>query len=238
MAELKPRATPAFKKPAIKRQELHFYPGARQLIWLVNDEVKVKAEAWGGESPIPGFTYSVMPPRQTTPGKYVIHSYAPYRTKTWIWSTIAWGTRISVSFDKGEEKVFYETGQLSQPWKPVEGITKAQIESNHLALYGTYKVPETWVFNDFGAMSVRYFKDLNNNKKLDKGETLSGEMIHTTPGDEARTARSMEVSLQSSHGCIHVKPNDRDRFYRAGAFTKGNDFIIHGYAEPVPEKYL
>ncbi len=234
MAESKPRAA---SMPAAKRKELHFFPGPRQLIWLVNGVVELKAEAWGGEKPVPGRHYDVMPPRQTTPGNYVVHSYAPYRTKTWAWSKIPWGTRLSTGYDKGEEKVFYETGQLSQPWKPVEGISKSDIESNHYGLYGTYKVPETWVFNDFGAMAVRYFRDLNHNKKLDRGETLSGEMIHTTPVNEAQTARSSDVTLESSHGCIHVKPFDRDRFYSSGAFAPGTDFIIHGYDEPLPEKY-
>jgi hypothetical protein len=233
MTESKPKPAAS----ATRRKELHFFPGSRQLIWLVNDKVELKAEAWGGETPVPGRHYNVMPPQQTTPGKYVVHSYAPYRTNTWIWSKIPWGTRLTTRYDKGEEKVFYETGQLSQPWKPVEGISKADIESNYYSLYGIYKVPETWVFNDFGAMAVRYFRDTNHNKKRDRGEALSGEMIHTTPIDEALTARSLPVNLTPSHGCIHVKPFDRERFHRSGAFAKGTDFIIHGYDEPLPEKY-
>lgn len=62
------------------------------------------------------------------------------------------------------------------------GISRNDIRNQYDKLYGTKKVPNTWVFNDFGPVAIRYFKDLNANRKLDKGkgESLSGEMIHTT----------------------------------------------------------
>lgn len=69
------------------------------------------------------------------------------------------------------------------------------------------------------------------------GERLSGEMIHTTPVDEARTVRSLAVSLVSSHGGIHVRPVDRDRFHAAGAFAPGTDLIIHRYDERLPKDF-
>jgi hypothetical protein len=39
------------------------------------------------------------------------------------------------------------------------------------------------------APEIRYFEDKNNNRKLDGKEQLSGEMNHTTPDNEAATAR-------------------------------------------------
>jgi hypothetical protein len=90
------------------------------------------------------------------------------------------------------------------------------------------------VFNDFGPWAVRYFKDKNHNKKLDAGESLSGEMIHTTPENEGQIVKGEPVTLEPSHGCIHVSPADRDRFHAVGAFDKGVDLIIHVYAEAVP----
>lgn len=78
---------------------LHFYPGAKRLLWIVCGKAAVRAEAWGGEPPQPGVQYNTMAPRQTTPGRFVIHSYAPYHTKTWPLSQLPWGTPVACCRD-------------------------------------------------------------------------------------------------------------------------------------------
>ncbi len=226
-------------------KELHFFPGERKIIWVVNGKAVVKASAWGGEEPVKGVKYDVMKPRPTTPGRYVIYSYEPYKTNTWPLSRIRWGTRLKVNAGTGE--VSFETGIRSPAWKRVKdkvpGLTTKHLRALYYKLYGdTGKydvdgdyVPEIWVFNDFGAMAVRYFKDTNRNKKLDsKRERLSGEMIHTTPENEAQVAKRDAVNLTPSHGCIHVSPVDRDALKKAGAFEPGIDIVIHNYKEVVP----
>jgi hypothetical protein len=232
--------------PPAKKKELHFYPKRHLMLWQVDGAVVAGAEAWGGEQPDPKIHYDVMKPRPTTPGRYVIHSYEPYRTSTWPWSKIRWGTKLTISAT-GDD-VLYETGLAPRPWKRVQdaipGISKTVIQRAYFELYGNTRkydpdgdyVPDIWVFNDFGAMAVRYFRDRNANRKLDAGESLSGEMIHTTPQNEAQTARGEPVTMESSHGCIHVSPADRDRLRAAGAFDKGTTLIIHTYDEdpPVP----
>jgi hypothetical protein len=223
-------------KPSARRDELHFFPKPRLLIWVVDGKPKLRTEAWGGAAPVHGATYDVMKPRKTTAGRYVVHSYAPYRTNTWTWSKIAWGTRLIL--DGAGSQVLYETGMSARPWLPVQQkipqATAAVIKRYHFQLYGEERIPDTWVFNDFGANAVRYFKDSNKNRKLDADEALSGEMIHTTPENEAQTQRGLAVALDPSHGCIHVRPADRDRFHAAGAFRTGNDFVVHRYDEDVP----
>jgi hypothetical protein len=87
-------------------------------------------------------------------------------------------------------------------------------------------------------LAIRYFRDLNHNKKLDRKERLSGEMIHTTPQSEAQSSRGGVSSLNSSHGCVHVLPKDRDRFLKAGAFDRGVDLLIHPYADFIPSGWL
>jgi len=90
------------------------------------------------------------------------------------------------------------------------------------------------VFNDFGPYALRYFKDRNRNRTLDAGEALMGEMIHTTPEDEAHSERGMTLALQHSHGCIHVRPADRELMLRAGAFRPGTLLIVHKGQETIP----
>ena len=230
-------------------QALHFFPGPHVIVWVVGGKPQIRAEAWGGELPKPGVSYAVMKPRPTTPGRYVIYSYEPYRTNTWPLSKLAWGTRLKID---GEGDIIYETGLGKRPWKKLRELLaptastrdfNAALADMYQRLYGPSSrlhdfdgdgIPDRWVFNDFGPTSVRYFVDKNRNKKLDAGEALSGEMIHTTPDNEAQAAKGESVALVPSHGCIHVNPVDRDKLYTAGAFAKGNDLIIHEYKEDVP----
>jgi hypothetical protein len=150
------------------------------------------------------------------------------------------GTALKLSADG--DKLLYNTGILSKPWKPITELipeaTPNAVREYYHRLYGESKIPEQWVFNDFGVKAIRYFQDPNHNKKLDKNERLSGEMIHTTPDDEAATTLGKEVNLKSSHGCIHWKPHDRDELEKAGAFTKGTDLTIHKYDETIPKEFI
>ena len=81
---------------------------------------------------------------------------------------------------------------------------------------------------------------LGKNRRRDANERLSGEMIHTTSINEGQSYQSngREVYLFDSHGCIHIKPIDRQKFLDAGAFRKGTTLIIHSYDELFdPDKY-
>ncbi len=227
---------------------LHFFPGERKVIWAVNGKAVITADAWGGEEPKPGVKYDVMKPRPTTPGRFVIYSYAPYKTNTWDLSKIAWGTLLR--YDAASNTVLYQTGTARPAWKNVEdripGVTTQWIKDTYYSLYGkTGKhdtngdgIPDFWLFNDFGAMAVRYYHDKNRNHKLDAGESLSGEMFHTTPLNEAEVELGLPVNLAPSHGCIHLNPTQRDKLRDAGAFAKGTDLIVHKYGEAIPKNLL
>ncbi len=56
-------------------------------------------------------------------------------------------------------------------------------------------------------------------------------MFHTTPENEAEEATGSTIRLVPSHGCIHLKPNDRDRLFTLGAFKRGTSFTVHKYHE-------
>lgn len=111
------------------------------------------------------------------------------------------------------------------------GIARTDLIRLYFSMYGQMKVPNKWVFNDFGPIAIRWFKDVNGNGKLDESERLSGQMFHTTPDNEAQQALGQTVTLSSSHGCIHLKPADRDRLLSVGAFSPGAVFIVHKYHE-------
>jgi hypothetical protein len=228
--------------------QLHFFQGPGRLLWVLGQQILVDIEAWGGERAIPHVHYDTMAPRITTAGTYVVQSYGPYQTKTWQWSRLAWGTPLRV---EGDSRLLYQDVRTGG-WRSVEEvipeITLAEVRERFLALYKDGDgpdagwrydrdrdgIPDQWIFNDFGPYALRYFVDRNRNRKLDAGEGMMGEMIHTTVEDEARTLRGVPFALQHSHGCIHIRPTDRDRMVRAGAFNRGTLLIVHRVQETIP----
>jgi len=235
-----------------QQKELHFFPGPHVLLWFVDGVVRLRAEAWGGVDPDPSAKDDVMEPRKTTPGRYIVHSLGPYQREwgRWAWSRIRWGARLRLETKGRKVRVMYETGERTRPWRPVSsvlrGITFEEIRDRFSDIYGVGSrydwdrdgFPDTWVFNDFGPLAVRYFRDRNHNRRLDKdqGERLMGEMIHTTPENEGEEEQGRSARLYSSHGCIHVAPSSRDAFAAAGAFGRGTTLLVHSYDESVPAR--
>lgn len=207
--------------------ELHFYPRQHLLVVRNGRAIIGKFEAWGGPANIvlhPG----AMREEPTWPGAYVIANAVPYHTPSWKWSRIKWGTRLK---DMGDD-VQYQlpNGVWASVGKDM-GISYISIRALTLALYGKEFIPKTWVFNDFGPIAIRWFKDSNQNRVLDRNERLSGQMFHTTPANEAQFARKLPVKMTGSHGCIHLKPDQRDKLFAIGAFKPKTIFVIHRYDE-------
>jgi hypothetical protein len=240
------------------RGVLHFFPGQTTLIWAVPGTAPLIAAAKGGEEPKPGDpSDKVMTPHRTTAGSFIIHSYGPYHTKTWQLSRIVWGAALKTEGPRNLEKVYYWSGGHHGQWRLVVDLvpmaTTKWIRWAYDTLYAKNKalydkdqdgIPDRWLFNDFGPLAVRYFRDKNHDGKLDGDEHLSGEMLHTVQLNEAQTDVNnaagrviSPITLTSSHGCIHVAPKDRDRFHDAGAFRRGTAFIVHRYNEKVPPKW-
>lgn len=166
-------------------KELHFYPGQKLLLLLRAGKVVLRSEAWGGPSArVQDATMDATP---TTPGRYLIYREEAYITRTWPWSSIRWGTKLQ---DKLSD-VWYQLNVNT--WASLQkdkGISRQDVIDQNFRLYGQKRVPDSWVFNDFGPIAIRYFVDRNGNGRFDQGkETLMGEMFHTTPDNEAQSRR-------------------------------------------------
>ena len=151
--------------------ELHFYPGQHLLILKNKGKLLGRYEAWGG--PATMGTDPRMPEEPTWPGNYLIDKAHAYTTPTWKMSRIKWGTPLKDMPSKND--AWYEIGKGK--WASIDkdlGIKRQDLIFLYYNLYGTLCVPPTWVFNDFGPVAIRWFKDLNGNKILDKNEKLSG----------------------------------------------------------------
>lgn len=208
--------------------ELHFYPGQNLLVAIDKLLVIGKYEAWGG--PASKGSDPRMAEEPTWPGEYVISKAHAYRTSTWPLSRIKWGTPLRDM--PAQNDIWYQLG--SGKWGSISkdlGIPRNDIVNLYYQLYNVRMVPKQWVFNDFGPVAIRWFKDNNGNKVLDGTERLSGQMFHTTPNNEAEHARGLSVALTHSHGCIHLKPAERQQLFAIGAFNPGTKFVVHKYNE-------
>ena len=181
----------------------------------------------------------------TDAGRYVVASCGRHVSPTYpVWSSIRWGTPLKeiegkIYVQSNNSRTGGRDGVRATGWRPLEEFTTAtreQILDYHEMLYGTRRVPDTWIFNDFGHATCYFFKDLNDNRVRDGKEKIHAEYIHTTPPDEAAMSLGLTVELSESHGCVHVKPADIDTMIAKGYIKKGNLVFVHKYAASVPQR--
>jgi hypothetical protein len=193
-------------------------------------------EAVGGPA-IPVMGWDGFEAGPTDEGTYVVAYCAKHRSSRYRnYSSIPWGTPLREN--NGSLEVF-----INKRWQSLaifSDLSKDEILDEYGRLYNRRTLPSTWVFNDFGHLTCYFFKDLNDNGKLDwdKGEYIHGEFMHTTPDNEAETALSrtdntVQVILFESHGCIHVKPDDIDDMKRKGYLQRGYKIYIHKYSDTI-----
>lgn len=111
-------------------------------------------------------------------------------------------------------------------------IPRKKILEEHEKLYGAREIPPTWIFNAFGKTTFLYYEDVNDNGRFDKGiDRVVKDMIHTTPESEAEQARGKDESTGESHGCVHIRPSDREKMKTDGMLNPGTPFFVHRYTE-------
>lgn len=165
----------------------------------------------------------------TDAGDYVIAYCAKHRSRRYPqWSSIPWGSPLK---QEGDRLLVLLDGRWQDVFK-LTGASPDAVESYYQELYGIEKIPDKWVFNDFGHLTCYMFKDLNRNGRLDRPtEKIHGEFFHTTPPDEAATSVHTPVRLGPSHGCIHLKPLELDDMVRRKFMCKGARVVVHRYNE-------
>jgi lipoprotein-anchoring transpeptidase ErfK/SrfK len=84
----------------------------------------------------------------------------------------------------------------------------------------------SWNLNDFGNWSWN----------LMQGGHRTAYYIHTTPDDEAATQARQRFVLSQSHGCIHIRPTDRDEMMGKGYLKQGVEVEIMPYGLAGPPK--
>jgi hypothetical protein len=177
------------------------------------------------------------------PGDYVLSATIRYTTPNWPDSCVPWGAQIREA-PNGE--VQYDSGA---GWQYATGSPKAAMNvafRSYWARMGNPPLSESelneeakrqfavnpkrpreglvtvWQRNDFGQWAFALLKD---GKK-------TGFFIHTTPRDEL-TPKGTPIQLGSSHGCIHMRPVDRNeakekKYLDRGVILHVTDFDTKG----------
>jgi hypothetical protein len=229
---------------------LVFFPGERNAdsrllgtIYVVGGEGEAIPAAGGpavaGKSPKDG-GHSFGP---TPAGHYILGPKQHVIAPSWTTSAIPWGATLRLNAD-GE--VEYQDDSGRGGWHLVTGprgvLTRAHLNfqrrnSEHITVAEAVTTIRnalvdpvtnklrvtTWDLNDFG----RWGWNLRRN-----GHSTV-YFLHTTPKDEKTPAREA-VSLVNSHGCVHVRPVDRDKFIEKGYLKEGVEIEVRPYTETGP----
>ena len=188
-------------------------------------------------------THSAIPPRA-----YVLGKAVQYTTRNWPNSSIPWGARIrrasngEIEFDSGSGWQ-YATGSATAPMteachrlfvreerrppNPDESIRldeKARKYFDVKPRKPTGTLVDVWQRNDFGEWAF----------SLQRDGTKTGFFIHTTPDDEIATSNGQTVDLSESHGCIHMRPADRNEAKDKGYFKAGATLRVFGFDDKGP----
>jgi len=184
-----------------------------------------------------GHVHSPIPP-----GTYVLGSAIHYTTKNWPNSSIPWGAQIRRSVD-GEIQFNDASGWKYATGNPEAPMTRAcrrlfkrkyrreptpsqETQINEIAKRYFNEDPDAakgnlvsvWQRNDFGEWAFAILRD----------GARTGYFIHTTPADEI-TPAGQKIKLDSSHGCVHMIPADRNEAKKEGYFKKGVPIIVLGF---------
>jgi hypothetical protein len=185
-----------------------------------------------------GHTYD-----RTRAGHYTLRFAHQHATKGWFFSRIPFGAKLHIN-PKDPMDVLWEDrnhkrhsikktlGLTPKNDVPVELIKKNDILTRNMGGIPTGKFPDFWPFNDFGHAVWYLFDGKNQRSEQMMHETPENEraaLINKTPGQP-----KVPVTLDYSHGCNHIKPDDMDEMMAKRYLVNGTRFVVHGYGRPKP----
>jgi len=150
----------------------------------------------------------------TQAGTHTLGKGHAHATNAWSMSQIPWGAPVRERDDKEWE--YYD--KASKSWRVATGSgSKLKTPLSREDFVNYNKGRDTWQVNDFGQEAFRI-------------ENSPGQLIHTTPDDEAATLRGETPELSTSHGCIHIDPSDREEMSRLGYLQGGVQLVVKKYS--------
>jgi hypothetical protein len=218
-------------------------PTAQGTIFVVqHGQVVASYPACGG--PEDGYDDDGHYAGKTPAGLYTLGPRHHHVTINWPPSCIPWGALIrraangEVEFDDGSgwkpatgdgapmNKALIRSFAIAK--KPVPPSTRIREAARRAFLVNSRDraspLVTVWERNDFGKWAFNLRRD-------GKGTDY---YVHTTPDDEYATAHNIAFSLVQSHGCVHIRPEDRDTMMTAGYLAAGIPFDVRSYEQKGP----
>jgi len=170
---------------------------------------------------------------RTPPGRYVLDRAEHHRTQGWPNSVAPWGARIR---EVAEIVQFELNGRWVDASGPNGRVTGALMifftrSGRPISPGSASRRARQMFYDDAGALMARWTR--NDFGKWSWNMKSKGRRtafyIHTTPQDEAAGDRNFE--LQQSHGCLHIRPKDRDIMVRKGYLAAGIEVIVKPYTQ-------
>lgn len=188
-------------------------------------------------------------------GNYVLGYLEHHTTQNWPMSAVPWGAKLrenakkEIEFSKDDGKTWLpatgpkgattlaynlfdertEASAARLQKRAPRPLTQAQKDENNAAARRIFydapgQLKKEYDLNDFGKWSWNLMQNGSRTQYY----------VHTTPDDEHATAAGRAFKLSNSHGCVHIKPADREAWREKGYLKAGNPFFVAHYGVKGP----
>lgn len=181
------------------------------------------------------------PPAVPTPaGHYVLGNQEHHVSLFWPNSVVPWGVIVRqrnnvIEYQSGNRWIAASgsTGKVTKAIllgcardkKPCSVKTASRMAFD--AFFDDYgRLISPWAQNDFGPWAWN----------LKRHGRWTPYYIHTTPKNEAATMAGNAIHLVQSHGCIHIRPSDRDEMMQKGYLRGGVEVQVMSYGQKGPPR--
>jgi hypothetical protein len=202
-------------------------------LYVFSSERVKRYDAVGGPPPGKGYKDGGGHSAGVTPaGHYILDHAEHHSTKNWPQSVVPWGAPIR------DNNGIIEY-QVRGAWKPASGrlgeVTHAiqlfaRRSGKTIGLMQADEVARDMFFSNGVLIPFWNKNDFGNwSWNLKKAGHRTAYYIHTTPDDEAATAAGKAFELVQSHGCVHLRPLDRDEMIMNKALKAGVEVEVKPY---------
>lgn len=177
----------------------------------------------------------------TPPGEYTLDHAEHHTTANWPLSVVPWGAQVR----ERDGEIEYQVGRnwiratgpkgtvtramrlFAQRSNAPLSLEQASSEARRLFVPRRGSLVSTWTYNDFGKWSWN----------LKRRGHRTPYFIHTTPRAEREALLDPpQYEVEQSHGCVHIRPADRDEMMSRGYLAEGTAVRILNYGMQGPPR--
>jgi hypothetical protein len=175
----------------------------------------------------------------TPHGHYVLDKAEHHISRGWPKSVIPWGAKLREEGGQIQYEVagrwHTATGRNGEVTKAAQAFLHRSGQNLSLDQVDRDAVRPLFYQKDGTLLPMWNKNDFGNwSWNMKENGERSAYYIHTTPENEAESAGGDPVILMSSHGCIHIRPVDRDDMMGKGYLKEGIAVEVRKYGQVGP----